>query len=187
MDALKKSDYNIETERLILSLIELTDADKLFSNMSKKEISKDMSWKPHQTVSDTLEFIENVLTSFINGKSITWCIRTKQNINKIIGIFSIISISRKHRELIYDKAELAYWVDPEYQGKGYMTESGNAVVKFGFERLKLNKLLVAHHLNNENSRKLILKLNFKPTYIEKQAFMKNNLWIDVAHYELFNN
>ncbi|MEO6731339.1 MAG: GNAT family N-acetyltransferase [Ferruginibacter sp.] len=183
-DILVKSDYIMETERLILSLIELDDADQLFPNMSNQNISVDMSWKPHETIDETLGFIENVHASFSNGKSVTWCIRLKSDIKTIIGIFSIISIVRQHRELIYDKAELAYWIAPFYEKKGYMSESAKAVLAFGFEKLKLHKFVVSHHINNENSKKLILRLNFRHTYIEEQAFMKNNIWIDVAHYEL---
>ncbi len=187
VEIIVKSEYTIKTERLILSLIEPDDAYQLFPHMSNPKISIDMSWKPHETVNETLEFIQNVQSSFINEKSITWCIRLLSDIKTIIGIFSIISIIRKHRELIYNKAELAYWIAPLYQGKGYMTESGKAIINFGFERLHLNKFFVAHHLNNENSKRLILKLDFTYTHVEKQAFMKNNVWIDVAHYELLKS
>ncbi len=187
IDASAKSEYTIETERLILSLVETDDADQLFPSMANPKVSIDMSWKPHKTVNDTLEFIRSVQAGFLNEKSVTWCIRLRNDLKKIIGIFSIISISRKHRELIYNKAELAYWIVPSYHGNGYMTESGKAAIIFGFEKLQLNKFFVAHHLNNENSKRLILKLNFTFTHIEKQAFMKNNIWIDVAHYELLKS
>src|SRR5690349_13841634 len=100
--------------------------------MSNPDISRDMSWKPHEHINDTVGFISAVQESFANGRSITWCVKLKED-KKIIGIFSIISITRKHRELIYDKAELAYWLDPFYRGKGYMTESGMAVIEFGFK------------------------------------------------------
>lgn len=187
IDTSAKSEYTIETERLILSLVETDDADQLFPHMANPNVSIDMSWKPHETVNDTLEFIRSVQTGFLNGKSVTWCMRLRTDLKKIIGIFSIISISRKHRELIYNKAEIAYWIVPSYQGNGYMSEAGKAAIRFGFEKLQLNKFFVAHHSNNENSKRLILKLNFTYTHIEKQAFMKNNSWIDVAHYELLKS
>ena len=179
--------YTLHTDRLILSVIQETDAPLLFHNMSNPEISKDMSWKAHETLKDTNKFVADVLNGLSAGKSVTWCIRLKEEPANIIGIFSIISILRSHRELTYDRAELAYWIDPAFQGKGYMTEAGKAVLEFGFGQMNLHRIYVSHHSNNDNSKGLIVRLQFRYTWTEKESFMKNNKWIDVAHYELLKS
>ena len=115
------------------------------------------------------------------GKTITWCIFFE---NIFCGVFSLISIIKNHRALIYNRAELAYWISPEFQGKGIMTEAGRRIIEFAFDDLKLNKLVVGHHVNNESSKKLILRLGFSYLYTEEEVFMKNGEWITCQFYEM---
>ncbi|HEY4875332.1 MAG TPA: GNAT family N-acetyltransferase [Puia sp.] len=180
---------NLETERLLLRPLSSSDATVLWPYVSNSEISKDMSWESHQDISETQKFIDETLKSMVRGKTITWCIFMDE---KFCGLFSIISILRKHRALTYNRGELAYWAVPQFQGKGIMTEAGKRVIGFAFNELKLNKLVVGHHVNNKNSENLILRLGFNYLYTQEEVFMKNNKWITCKFYELnsknyFNN
>jgi RimJ/RimL family protein N-acetyltransferase len=173
--------HNLKTERLILRLLQKDDADILWPYVSNPEISQDMSWEVHKDLSETQKFIDGTLDSMAQGKSITWCIFLD---NKFCGIFSLISILRKHRALTYDRAELAYWLGPEFQGKGIMTEAGFKIIDFAFNEMRLNKLVVGHHVNNKNSEGLILRLGFSFLYTEEEVFKKNGTWISCKFYEL---
>ena len=42
-------------------------------------------------------------------------------------------------DLPHQRAELGYWIGQPYWNQGYATEALEAVLKFGFETLKLNK------------------------------------------------
>jgi [ribosomal protein S5]-alanine N-acetyltransferase len=173
--------YLLQTQNLVLRPINSKDAHLLWPYVSNPEISKDMSWEPHKDVKETENFISNALNSMEEGKSITWCIL----LNEVFcGIFSLISILRTHRSLTYNKAELAYWIGQEFQGKGIMTEAGKKVIEFAFTELKLHKLTVGHHRENGKSKNLILRLGFKYSHDEEDAFMKNGQWISCKFYEL---
>ena len=173
--------YTFDTSRLQLRLLQKDDAAMLWPYVSDPQISKDMSWLPHKNIDETQAFIDNTLLSFDAGKSLTWCVFFE---NKFCGIFSLIGILRQHRSLIYNRAELAYWLGPAYQGKGIMTEAGIKIVDFAFNDLGLHKLVVGHHINNQNSKKLIERLGFKYLYTEEDVFNKNNEWITCQFYEL---
>ena len=67
-----------------------------------------------------------------------------------------------------------------------MTEAGKKVIDFAFHDLKLNKLVVGHHINNRGSENLISRLGFKFLYTETDVFMKNDIWITCKFYE-FNS
>lgn len=175
--------YNLKTERLFLRTVQKTDAEILWPYVSNPEISKDMSWQAHTNISETEEFIENTLKNIDLGKAITWCIFFE---NKFCGIISLISILKRHRSLTYNRAELAYWLGQEFWGKGIMTEAGKKVIDFAFHDLKLNKLVVGHHINNRGSENLISRLGFKFLYTETDVFMKNDIWITCKFYE-FNS
>ena len=171
----------LKTDRLLLRPLEMSDADLLWPYVSNPEIPKDMSWEPHKKVAETQEFINGVLQSMGQGKSITWCIFLG---DQFCGIFSLIAILRKHRSLIYDRAELAYWIGPEFSKQGIMTEAGEKVIDFAFNELQLHKLLVGHHINNKDSENLIIRLGFTYTYTEEDSFKKNDKWVTVKNYEL---
>src|SRR5581483_10715091 len=174
--------YVLETKNLIMRPILKNDAALLWPYVSNPLISEDMSWLPHKNLKETQNFIDNVIQAMDEGKNITWCVFYKSS---FCGVFSLISIIKKHRSLTYNKAELAYWLGPEFQGKGIMTEAGQKVISFAFKELGLYKLAVAHHAVNEKSRKLIMRLGFKFLYEEPNAFMKNGKWVNCKHYQLF--
>lgn len=153
----------------------------LWPYVSNPEISRDMSWDVHHSIEETQAFIDTTLKNMEDGRTITWCVFYEE---KFCGIFSLIAIIRKHRSLTYDRAELAYWIGPEFQRKGIMTECGERVLDFAFNELKLNKLLVGHHLVNAGSEGLIRRLGFKFLYQEEEVFKKNGEWITCKFYEL---
>lgn len=171
----------LTTPRLLLRPLAKDDAGMLWPYVSNPEISKDMSWTYHKDISETQAFIDNVLLSTEQGRTMTWCIFFEEI---FCGIFSLIGILRQHRSLTYNRAELAYWLGPEFQKRGIMTEAGERVMDFAFREWGLNKLVVGHHINNHNSRDLILRLGFKLLYTEKEVFMKDNEWITCQFYEL---
>src|SRR5690349_8245053 len=107
--------YVLNTERLLLRPLTIDDVDTLWPYVSNPEISKDMSWQAHQNISETKEFIQGVIQSMELGKSITWAIFMN---DQFCGVFSLIAILRKHRSLVYDRAEIAYWAGLEFQKKG---------------------------------------------------------------------
>ena len=174
-------DHTITTNRLYLRPIIVSDAETIWPHVSDRDISKFMSWLPHENLEQTREFIKSVEKSRLKEKGITWAIFFN---DAFCGIFSIISILRKHRALTYDKGELAYWCANEHQGKGVMTEAGQAVMNYGFYTLKLNKIVVGHFTCNRKSEKLIERLGFRYIGTEKEAFKKNDIWYDASHYEI---
>ncbi|MEI6265408.1 MAG: GNAT family N-acetyltransferase [Sphingobacteriia bacterium] len=175
--------YTLKTNRLELRPLVLQDADALWPYVKNPEISELMAWDAHQNIETTINFLQGVQKNFDDGKAISWGIHFE---GKIIGVFSLISILKSHRSLTFNKAELAYWIGPEFSGKGYMTEAGEALLHFGFEILGLNKIYVGHHEGNEKSKGLIERLHFKFSHIEYEAFKKHVDWINVYYYQLLS-
>jgi ribosomal-protein-alanine N-acetyltransferase len=173
--------YSLTTNRLQLDLLNESHAKELWPYVSDSAISEKMSWEAHKTIDETIAFLRSVEESFKAGRAVSWGIRFE---GKMIGVFSVISILRKHRSLIFNKAELAYWLGPEYQGKGIMTEAGEKVLEFAFTKMNLHKIYVGFHEGNKGSKGLIERLKFPYSHMEKEAFMKNGEWINVHYYEM---
>jgi len=176
-----KINYILKSKELYLRPVTSKDVDLVYPYMSNHEISKDMSWDAHKTKAQTLEYLKSVEDAFKKGRSITWAVFLNK---KFTGVFSVIAILRKHRSLTYNRAEIAYWLGPEFQGKGIMTRAGEMVLNFAYNELGLDKIVVGHHIGNTGSEKLIKRLGFRFTYMEKNMFMKYGKWIDCDFYEM---
>jgi len=56
--------------------------------------------------------------------------------------------------------EIGYWVRKSAQGKGYATESTNALLRYAFNALQAKRVEISHAGGNEKSRRVIEKLGF---------------------------
>lgn len=54
----------LETERLILRKITIEDIEDMFEYGSNEEVTKYVTWEPHQTLADTNAFIEFALNQY---------------------------------------------------------------------------------------------------------------------------
>ncbi|MFN2532377.1 MAG: GNAT family N-acetyltransferase [Pyrinomonadaceae bacterium] len=174
----------LKTDRLMLRPIGIEDADLLWPDIADPEISRAMAWEAHTDRSQTLAFVRNEIERRQSGRGITWAVIKD---GYFAGIFSLIGLVRNHRALIYNKAEIAYWLSRKYQRQGIMTEAGRAVLQFAFADLKLHKVVVSHFSTNEASEKLIKRLGFRYVGEQLQEFQKDGAWHDHKLYELLES
>ena len=175
--------FTIETERIVLRLPLEVDNEKLFELMAEPRITKFLTWEPHQNL-DTTKAVTNGLRNAIDTDAgYHWCIILG---GVVIGLTSLIDVKRTIRTWTLNRAELSYWISPDYQGKGLATEAAEAILKFGFENLSLHKIIVAHAEENVESKSICKKLGFTQYALEHDAFEKNGKWHNLIWYELLN-
>lgn len=176
-------DYLIKTERLVLRPPIESDDEELYKSMSDGRLTGFLTWEPHTNIEVTKNVIQSLKASQQQDKGYHWCICVDQ---KPIGIVSLIDVKRTIRTWELQRAELSYWINPDYQGKGYATEASKAVIEFGFKKLNLHKTIIAHAEQNVESKSICNKLGFKQYAHEHDAFKKNGFWHDLIWYELIN-
>ena len=57
--------------------------------------------------------------------------------------------------------EIGYWVRTSFEGKGYITESTNALTQFAFKQLKAKRVEIRCNSKNERSIAVIKRLGFE--------------------------
>jgi RimJ/RimL family protein N-acetyltransferase len=174
----------LRTSRLVARRPTSEDAFELFELMKSKELTDFLAWAPHHNVSETIEVISSLVKAQKLGKAFHWVITVK---DEIIGIVSLINLTRQHRCWQLNRAELSYWLTEKHQNKGYATEISDVVIKFGFFDLSLNKIIVAHEETNLPSKKVINKLGFKQYALERDAYKKNDVWHNIVWYDLLKS
>jgi RimJ/RimL family protein N-acetyltransferase len=173
--------FLLRTPRLLLRPPEQKDAETLLRLMSDARISTYLAWEPHKSLQETVELITALNSAQASGKGFHWIIENQGN---TVGLTSIIDVWWQHRCWTLNRAELAYWISPDAQGRGFATEAATAVMKLAFTRLSFNKLRVYHAAENAISGRVVAKLGFRLVGTERKAFFKNNRWHDMQHYEM---
>ncbi len=181
MSNLKPTDYEIRTERLFLRPLQDEDVPSIFSILQKyPDITNFMSFDPPKKEEETRGFFEASQKLFPE-KAIRWGIFLE---DQFVGIISLEDIQRKKNAFVVDRGELGYWLSPEFHNQGIMTEAGHAILKFGFEKLQLHKIIINHIADNMASQKVITKLGFRYVGEHKDHFFRFGKWWSEKIYEM---
>lgn len=80
--------------------------------------------------------------------------------------------------------EIGYWLTPSAWGRGYATEAARAVVDIARHALGRKRLVSGHFLDNPASGRVLRKLGFAQTGVEKRACLARGEQVDCATFEL---
>ncbi|MGG4491059.1 GNAT family N-acetyltransferase [Metabacillus idriensis] len=154
----------IETKRLTLRKVTANDAQDMFSYLSDQDVVKHMGLEPCRTVNDAMDEIKWYQSIYKGGTGIRWGI-TLKDVDKVIGSCGFLNMSAKHY-----RAEIGFELSKDYWGKGIAGEALEAVVKYGYDHLQLERIEALIEPANFPSQKVV----------EKQGFRREGL---LRHYE----
>lgn len=171
----------IETERLILRKIVMEDAVELFKLRSSELVMQYIDRPIHKTIEDTEKLIAIITDLLEKNDGINWGI-TLKNHPTLIGNICLFNLQKEHY-----RGELGYILSPEFYRKGIMHESIEAVIKYGFETMKLHS--IEAHVNPDNlpSIKILEKNKFIREAYFKESHYHNGKFVDFAIYSRLNN
>ena len=164
----------IETERLVLSQLEERDIPFIVEYLQHRIFSDLTSNIPYPYVeNDARSWVKMSKEAFDNNAGYTFAIRNKED--QIIGAIGL-------HDRDDDKAELGYWIGIPYWNKGYVTEAAEAIVNFGLNEMKFNKIFATHFLHNPASGRIMEKIGMEQEAILKQEMKKDGEYFDIVRY-----
>ena len=149
----------LETDRLVLREITPEDAENIFTYLSDKEVMKYYGLAPFQSVDEALDEIAWYQSIRENNTGIRWGITLKGK-GEVIGSCGFLNIVSQHF-----RSDIGFELSKDYWGQGIAQESIEAVIKYGFEQLNLQRIQALIEPPNEASQKLV----------ERQGFIKEGL------------
>ena len=141
----------LETERLILRDVQVTDAEAIYAYSSKPIFYSMMGQKTPASVDEVKNRIEHSFINAHRGMSRNWIVILKSE-QRVIGDCGFNVYRPDNR-----RAEVNYAIDPEYWNQGLATEAMQRVLRFGFEILELNRIQAICSPDNIQSRRVIQK------------------------------
>jgi|SRR5215470_9168968 len=159
----------LETPRLFLKPLELADAPQIQILFPRWEIVKFLNNKvPWPYPPDAAEFYcrELALPAMERGEAWHWTIRLKTAPEKMIGFISLNKSSDENR---------GFWLDPQWQGQGLMSEACDAVTNYWFDELRFPVLRAPKAIANEASRRISAKQGMRIISREERDYVSGRL------------
>jgi RimJ/RimL family protein N-acetyltransferase len=174
---------SIKTERTIIRRYKEGDGKEVFELLSaNKERFMDSFPRSVAAVTDEHKgefFVRNKIVEWYTQKNFFFAIEEK-NSGKYIGQASIKSI-----EWEIPKAEMAYYLDKNQEGKGLASEVVKRLITLAFEQLNIKKLFLRIHKNNLKSCRLAENCGFIHEGVHRKEFLTHDKkLVDVIFYGL---
>jgi len=171
----------LETERFILRQPQESDLDEFYFFRTDPSIKTYIDKEPEKNKGEVLQWLRGIQQSWENNEAILWGIQMKEE-EKLIGNLGFWNIQAEHH-----RAELGYVLDPKQHKQGIMHECLQAIIAYGFERMKLHSIEANINPANEASRRLLLKNNFvKEGYFKENWYFRGKFG-DSEIYSLLNS
>lgn len=155
----------LSTTRLLLRQLQPDDVNEIFLLRSDENINELIDRQKATSIEECEAFISKIIAIQNSGEGITWVITLKDD-TELIGTILYWNIVKED-----DKAEIGYEMLPQYHGKGFMQEAVLKVIDFGFNTLKLKKIVADTKAVNHRSVNLLEKCGFTKTDIDGNYLM----------------
>jgi ribosomal-protein-alanine N-acetyltransferase len=120
-------------------------AQELFVLARDPEVSRYLSWPPHETVEDSLRFIHDARALW--ERRLAWLPGVFElATGRLVGALGLSSIDRANQ-----RAELGTWLGAEHQGRGFNVPAKSAVATVAFGELGLRRIELLVRVDNERS------------------------------------
>src|SRR5579864_1942692 len=164
----------IETPRLQLRTLAEADIPELVPLISAREVAATTLRIPHP-------FEEKHAREFLASVAKEHELRLGIHLRSDLRLCGGMGL---HPDKEHNRAELGYWIGVPYWGHGYATEAAQAVVQYGFEQIKLNRIFANHFSHNPASGKVLKKIGMKYEGRLRRHVLKWGEFVDLEVYSI---
>ncbi|WP_214828157.1 GNAT family N-acetyltransferase [Exiguobacterium sp. s26] len=144
----------IETERLRLRQLDVTDAERLFTIFSDPNVLRYYGMEPHTSIVETQQMLAGMLEGIESGAVMRWGIVTKES-SDLIGTIGFHNRALRHR-----RAEVGYEIHPNYWRHGYATEALQAALTYAAQTGEMERVGAIVFTENVASQQMLEKTGF---------------------------
>lgn len=153
-------DLILETERLLLRPLELTDVDAFFSMNNNPNVNLYLR-NPLKSKIETNRYIQKIIQEYQKNNIGRFAVILKEN-NTLIG-FSGLKFRSTLENNHINFYDLGYRFAEEHWHKGFATEAALAWLDYGFNTMKLSTIHACAVSQNIGSNKVLNKIGFEFT------------------------
>ena len=169
----------IETDRLLLRRFTAADLENVFRGLSHPDVIRYYGVS-FRTMEEAKEQMEWFAGHEENGTGIWWAVCDKAN-GEFVGAGGLNDLLREHA-----KAEVGFWLLPEYWGRGYMMEAFPRILEYGFDALDLHRIEGFVVSDNGNCKRALDRIGFEYEGTMRDSEFKDGQYISVDIYAKIN-
>jgi ribosomal-protein-serine acetyltransferase len=136
-------------------------------------------WLPFVDSTQKITDTEAFITSLIPKKDDIFTIWHTEEFAGLIGF--------KDTDWINHKTEIGYWLTEKKQGKGIVTKCMHKLIRYAFQKLKLNRIQIKVACGNEKSAAIPRRLGFHFEGTERQGERHDNRYLDLEVFSLLKS
>lgn len=171
LDAL--TELRVLVEQDAPAIYQLIQADRLY-------LRQWLPWVDYtQSVEDERSFIRSSQVQYQENRSISFAIWYQGTIVGNIGFHPFDWSNRR--------VQIGYWLGSQYQGKGLMTRSCEALITYAFGQLKMNKVEIFCATQNTSSCAIPQRLGFTQEGIIREAEWLYDHYVDLKVFGLLES
>lgn len=169
---------SLQTQRLLLRPFAKSDAPDVQRLAGAFEVADTTLHIPHPYPDGAAEaWISTHITRFSDGESAIFAIIERRT-DRVVGAIGLEIAAGEAA------AEMGYWIGKPYWNLGYCTEAAGALVRFGFDVLKLNRIQARHFTRNPASGRVMQKVGMTHEGHLRQAVQKWGKFEDLELYAI---
>ena len=144
--------FPLETKRLYIRPFCAEDAEELHKVFGDARVMERIPGGPSPTLQETQRRLAKIIAHQETHGFSLWALIDKER-GLLLGDCGLILVEGRGPEI-----ELSYDIAYEFWGRGYATEAARECLRFGFENLKLNRIIALTYANHTASRRVIEKI-----------------------------
>lgn len=168
----------LESDRLLLRPLEMTDARDVLAYQSDPEVVRFVPWpvRDAHMVHEALAAAQHQRTFEKQGDYLSLAITLKSD-GRVIGQVNAMYLSEKDQ-----CAEIGYVVSPAFTRHGFAVESSTALIDALFETQKFHRVIATMDDRNAASRIVAERLGLRPeAQFRENRFLKGE-WVSTLVY-----
>jgi len=175
----KKRFEQLHTERLLLRRPTVEDANAIFSSYpTQKEVTKYLLFPPHESIQDTLNFIQWSDEQWEKKGGYNFILCSKADEGRVIGGVGLylegLDDGSDESKLPAGVARVSYYIVKDQWRKGYATEACKKMIELAIE-VGITKLVAPVHPDNLASIRVLEKCGFQEDAMMCEMLVLPNL------------
>ncbi len=160
----------LETERLLLRPLDMSDATDLFELNKNPNVHKYLWQKPEVTIDESIKVIEYVQRQYKENNIGRFATILKET-GEFIGWTGIKFVNDHVENGNTNFYDYGYRLDEKFWNKGYATEATEFWLDYGFKQMKIEIMNAYTHSENGASNRVLSKcgMKFMEDYPDKEG------------------
>lgn len=168
----------IETGRLLLRRMEMSDARDLFDYSRDPQVALHVLWDAQKNISESRAYIKCMLRKYRAGDPASWCI-VRRDQGRVVGTIGYMWFQPEN-----NAAEVGYSLARNCWNQGFMTEALQAVLRYSFEEMGINRIEAQHEVGNPASGAVMRKCGMTREGTLRSRLYNKGRYVDVELYSI---